>query len=216
MIFTAINTHENSKITLYDQIFQEGRAIPLTESVRDLSALTPTGFEVRSLTVDAGSVWRLYTGVNFTGTCIFQTSPPPGIVGSIMSSSGSQRFSMRGFEVIPRWNDGSSDRHVSLRNEDQRSVQVKSVQRMTAEIILYNNDNFMGSNLPITGSIHNLGNYKDKTSSTIVVSGRWRLYDNHNYGGNSAEFVTGNYPIEHLQMTVGNDAVSSVRLEAYD
>ena len=215
MTITAINTHENSKITLYDQIFQEGRAIPLTESVRDLSALTPTGYDVRSLTVDAGSVWRLYTGVDYTGVCILQTSPPPGIVGSPSTPCQNQGFNVRRFEVIPRISDGSRDRHVSLRNEGE-TMQVRSVQRMTAEIILYKNDNFMGSNLPITGSIHNLGDYKDKTSSTIVVSGRWGLYANHNYGGNSAQFVTGNYPIENLQTTVGNDAVSSVRLEAYD
>ena len=103
--------------------------------------------------------------------------------------------------------------YVSLLNEDTTPIQVQSVQRMTAEIM---NNGFTGSNLPLTGSIHNLGDYKDKTSSTVVVSGRWRLYANHNYGGNNAEFVTGNYLIEDFQATVGNDAVSSVMLEAYD
>ena len=209
----ADSAYKNLKITLYDQREQQGRAIPLTESVPDLSALKPTGYVVRSLHADAGSVWRLHTGVGYTGDYI-QTSPPPGVDGSIILSRG-YPIPVESFVVKPKTNDGSSDQCVSLRDEDPAFIQVQSVQRMTAEIILYANDGFIGSDLPLTGSVPNLGNFNDKTSSIIVASGRWRLYANQHYGGNNAEFVTGNYPIEDLG-TVGNDSVSAVRLEAYD
>ena len=217
MIYTLMPLHfadsaNNLKITLYDQRERQGIAIPLTESVPDLSALKPTGYEVRSLHTDAGSVWRLYTGVGYTGAYI-QTTPPPGVDGSIILSRG-YPILMESFIVKPKTNDGSSDQCISLRDEDPAFIQVQSVQRMTAEIILYANDGFSGSDRPLTGSVSNLGSFDDRTSSVIVASGKWRLYTNRNYGGNNAEFVTGNY--EDLRGTVGNDSVSAVKLEAYD
>ena len=180
----------------------------------DLSALLPTGYVVKSLHADAGSVWRLYTGKFYSGEHI-QTSPPPGVDGSIILSRG-YPIPADSFIVKPKTNDGSFDQHVSRKDEDPPFIQVQSVQMMTAEIILYENGGFTGSNLPLTGSTSNLGGFSDAASSIIVTSGRWRLYTDTDHEGNNAEFVTGNYSIEDLRGTVGNDSVSAVKLEAYD
>ena len=129
----------------------------------DLSALKPTCYVVRSLHADAGSVWRLYRGKFYSGAYI-QTSPPPGVDGSIILSQG-YPILKESFIVKPKTNDGSSDQCVSLRCEDPASIQVQSVQRMTAEIILYANNGFKGSDRPLTGSVSNLGIFNDRTSS---------------------------------------------------
>lgn len=133
-----------------------------------------------------------------------QTSPPPGIQGSIILSPG---------YPIPPESFIVGNGNVSLQYNDDSPLQVQSVEMMTAEIILYEQGNFMGNNLPLTGSVYNLSKI---TSAVIVASGRWRLYDNTFYGGSNAQFVTGNYPNDEIVQMVGDNAVSSVRLEAYD
>ena len=207
---TSTSTHP-LKITLYNEINSRGIALPLTESVPDMSGVTRSvHFPVRSAHIDPGSVWTLYTGVNYTGQHITLRTD-----ASLTFSSG-YPIPAESFVVKPNMNDGSSDQHVSLREMAAIQLPVQSVKKMTAEIILYNNNGFRGSNLPLTGSRRSLGSFNDKTSSVIVVSGRWRLYTHSSYKGTSVELSRGSYLMDHLQQTVGNDAVSSVRLQSYD
>lgn len=186
--------------------------LPLMQSVPDVSTLLPDGYVTGSAHASAGSVWRLYTGVNYTGRYI-QTSPPPGIAGSIILSPG-YPSPAESFLVEPRMNDGSYDQHVSFINRPERD-HARSVMLMPAEIILYEHGGFVGRNRPLTGSVRDLGSFRKKTSSVIVVSGRWGLYTRKDYGGASATVDTGKYSYQDITRMIGNDKVYSVRLLAY-
>ena len=99
-----------------------------------------------------------------------------------------------------------------------RSVSTtKSVMLMTAQIVLYQHNNFKGNTLVLMESNPNLRDstgFNDMTSSVIVVSGVWKLWTDTDFKGSCQEVHPGSFAIKDL--TVGNDSVSSVELISYD
>jgi hypothetical protein len=82
------------------------------------------------------------------------------------------------------------------------------------QITLYKDSNFGGRAVPLTtcGS-GNLGvdyNFNDQTSSIVVTSGIWLVYDDANFGGASYVLRPGEYSSPD-QWGGKNDAISSVR-----
>jgi hypothetical protein len=91
-----------------------------------------------------------------------------------------------------------------------------------AKIILFENSNFSGKSLTLTGSEPNLEskNFNDKVSSMIVRGGVWDLYEHINYSG--AQWEVSNYTgvdsdgalRNDVEWHGTNDKISSVKLRS--
>lgn len=92
---------------------------------------------------------------------------------------------------------------------------VQSVKLLSAQIVLYQHNNYKGNNLVLMESNPNLtfSGFNDATSSIIVVSGEWKVWTNTDFSGSSQEVKPGHYLIKDL--TVGNDQISSVEFVKY-
>ena len=96
-----------------------------------------------------------------------------------------------------------------------------------AEIVLYVDSNFGGLHTHLYESTPHFtqlalggvgsginGNWNDKVSSFVIVSGRWQFFQNENFNfpqGNPAGLGPGHYP-DVTAVGIDNDALSSVRL----
>jgi len=81
----------------------------------------------------------------------------------------------------------------------------------SAQIVLYENDNFNGRSYRASYSVSNLndGGFNDRASSVVVRGGRWQLCDNAFFGGSCVTLGPGEY--SSLRAMGMNDRVSSVR-----
>ena len=81
----------------------------------------------------------------------------------------------------------------------------------SAQIVLYENDNFNGRSYRASYSVPNLndGGFNDKASSVTVRGGRWQLCDDAYFRGSCVTLGSGEYP--SLRAMGMNDKVSSVR-----
>jgi hypothetical protein len=81
----------------------------------------------------------------------------------------------------------------------------------SAQIVLYENDNFNGRSYRASYSVSNLndGGFNDRASSVTVRGGRWQLCDNAYFRGSCVTLGPGEY--SSLRAMGMNDRVSSVR-----
>lgn len=81
----------------------------------------------------------------------------------------------------------------------------------SAQIVLYENDNFNGRSYRASYSVPNLndGGFNDKASSVTVRGGRWQLCDDAYFRGSCVTLGPGEY--SSLRAMGMNDKVSSVR-----
>ena len=81
-----------------------------------------------------------------------------------------------------------------------------------ASITLYEDNNYRGRSVTLTGANPKLGNegFDDKTSSCKVESGHWILYQNDDFGGNYCILGPGDYA-DAKGMGFSNDSLSSLR-----
>lgn len=90
-----------------------------------------------------------------------------------------------------------------------------------AKIILFKDRNFGGEALVVKEPISNLkdAGWNDVVSSLIVVEGKWRIYKDANYDGNSWSVVPDGGPDKDGCYTYwkdwggGNDEISSLKTE---
>ncbi len=82
-----------------------------------------------------------------------------------------------------------------------------------AEIILYASPDFKGKALRVTGDVPNLREFRfnDETSSIIVVSGEWEIYEDRDYSGRAALVPPGRYATME-EVLLGNNKLSSLRV----
>ena len=81
----------------------------------------------------------------------------------------------------------------------------------TAQIVLYENDNFDGRTYRAFNSVSNLndGGFNDKASSVRINGGRWQLCDDAYFRGSCVTLGPGEYP--SLRAMGMNDKLSSAR-----
>lgn len=81
----------------------------------------------------------------------------------------------------------------------------------SAELMLYEHENFGGSTLQVSGPATNLtnNNFNDITSSVVVRSGTWQLCGDANYRGQCITLSPGSY--RSLSAMGLNDRISSIR-----
>src|SRR5262245_38911226 len=80
-----------------------------------------------------------------------------------------------------------------------------------AELTLFENDNFNDRRFRVNGSVNNLGGagFNDRTSSVVVGSGTWQVYDDAYFREHCVTLQPGEYP--SLRRMGMNDRISSVR-----
>ena len=81
-----------------------------------------------------------------------------------------------------------------------------------AQLTFYENDNFQGRAFGTQRSVSSLRDtgFNDRASSVVVMSERWEVCDDANYGGRCVVLKPGNYP--SLREMGLNDRISSVRM----
>jgi len=81
----------------------------------------------------------------------------------------------------------------------------------TAEIVLYENDDYNGRSMRSSNSVSNLDSsgFNDRASSVRIRGGRWQLCGDAYFGGSCVTLGPGEYP--SLRAMGMNDKVSSVR-----
>ncbi len=81
----------------------------------------------------------------------------------------------------------------------------------SAQLVLYEHENFGGASAEIWENTPDLGNsgMNDRASSAIVRSGSWQLCEHANFGGRCITLTRGDHP--SLSALGMNDAVSSAR-----
>jgi len=86
----------------------------------------------------------------------------------------------------------------------------------SAQLTLFEHDNFQGSRFDVRGAVENLGNtgFNDKASSIRIREGNWQVCDDAYFRGHCVTLQPGDYP--SLGTFGMNDKVSSAReLGAY-
>lgn len=91
------------------------------------------------------------------------------------------------------------------------SIMLAAAGTASAQIVLYEHDNYGGRSYAANRSISNLadGGFNDQASSAIVRGGRWQVCADAYFGGRCETLGPGEYA--SLQSMGFNDAVSSVR-----
>ena len=176
------------KLTLFQVQGFKGHEIPLTQSVPNLDVVHFSN-RMSSLKVDKGT-WTLYAEFDYKGRSMQVT---------------------RGTYDTPEIEKGIGKDEVSSVKLDTGEV------GDAAEIILYERDMFMGKVLPLTQSASDLKfhNFNDMCSSIIVVSGKWTIFEHAYYEGKSYQLTAGKYHKEQVGKFVGDNIISSVRLDEY-
>lgn len=111
-----------------------------------------------------------------------------------------------------KWKLGSLSYHASAAGKEVVPV-VKDVGRLP-ELVIYDHIGFKGAYARTNLSFHYVGDYwDDRISCLIVVSGVWRFYRDHYYGGPSWELGPGYY--ESFFTAAGpDDTISSFQAVA--
>ena len=137
-----------------------------------------------SAAVSGGCQWILYENSNYDGD-------------SAVISPGKYTFSSSPSSVFP---------------SDTLTAVYCLPSEGTPAIVLFEHDYYRGQSRVLTSSNPDLGNFNDKATSFIITGGRWQLYTDENYMGSSVIYGQGHYPTLNAQTSVGNDALTSVKL----
>lgn len=171
-------------IEMYEHPRFEGRVVPLTDSVPDLSVIN---FDVKSYKVISGK-WVLWSMPNFQGS------------RSNVDSNSSYESNQMKIMWVP-----------ALPEAPMRLF--SSVMPLKGQIVLYDKIDFKGHYRLLTGSVPQLSshNFNDRASSARIISGTWELYSNYYYGG--ACFTTSSSANEHSPIPeLPGNSLSSVKL----
>ncbi|XP_072047721.1 epidermal differentiation-specific protein-like isoform X2 [Amphiura filiformis] len=176
-------TMATAKIVIYADSNYEGTSRELSS---DVTSLSDVGFNDRISSIKVfGSVWVGYKDNNFSGRQFILEEgeyPNPG-----------------------SWH-GSHDELSSLKrlNTDHLSE--------PPNIVLYGDSNYGGNHASFQYAIDNLGYYhfNDETSSIVVKTGTWILYEDYGYSGRQYIIHEGSYS-DPKGWSGGHDQISSLR-----
>ena len=150
-------------IKLFELPNSLGLELPLAESVPDLSGIdfSPVG----SLRVESG-IWAVYSETNFQGS-------------SAIISSFSSNYQYNTSDI--KWEHPTSPKFIGCK----ANIGIASVKLLKGQIILYDENGFRGSNLPLTESAPTLGDFNNRAMSARIISGMWELHQEEGFQGPS-------------------------------
>jgi hypothetical protein len=80
------------------------------------------------------------------------------------------------------------------------------------QIIVFDNDNFLGDHTHVLGNMKDLGKWDNSISSMIILSGTWEFFDGENFTGTKmATLGPGTYP-RVADKGIKDNSISSIRL----
>jgi len=87
-----------------------------------------------------------------------------------------------------------------------------------AQVVLFEDSNFGGDHLIIDTSIPTLAacDFNDKTSSAIIVSGKWQFFSDRDYSGQHSDVMGPGIYSEPTNFNMPDNWMSSVKLIAPD
>jgi hypothetical protein len=82
----------------------------------------------------------------------------------------------------------------------------------TPKIIVFDNEEFLGDHIHMFGNIRDLGKWGNRTSSLIILSGTWELFDDEDFNGASIGTLGPGMYANVAAKGLKNNSISSVRL----
>jgi hypothetical protein len=80
------------------------------------------------------------------------------------------------------------------------------------QIIVFDNENFLGDHTHILGNMRDLGKWGNSISSMIILSGTWEFFDDEDFKGTKmGEFGPGMHA-NVADKGIKNNSISSIRL----
>jgi hypothetical protein len=80
------------------------------------------------------------------------------------------------------------------------------------QIIVFDNDNFLGDHTHVLGDLKDLGKWGNSISSMIILSGTWEFFDDEDFKGTQmATLGPGMYP-RVADKGIKDNSISSIRL----
>lgn len=80
------------------------------------------------------------------------------------------------------------------------------------QIIVYDNENFLGDHTHIFGNMRDLGKWGNSISSMVILSGTWEFFDDEDFkGAKMADLGPGMYP-NLTSKGMKDNSISSIRL----
>ena len=95
---------------------------------------------------------------------------------------------------------------------------ISSIKLHMNNITLYEGANFTGKEVTLTESaagLCHIANFNGHVSSILVHSGIWTVYQDPGYSGRYSTLTPGSYNIDVLKSRLGNDKISSFKLESH-
>ncbi len=173
------------RVVFYDQEGFVGRSFAITRNTVDFAA---TGFNDQALSVLVeGGAWEVCTDAFFQGRCqVLPAGPYRRLEPALQRSISSARFAL------------------PINGPPQATG-----RRETAEIELFEHDDFGGRKFAARGAVEDLNNqnFNDITSSLVVYAGQWELCEHARFAGRCLVFGPGRYP----NLRGFNDQISSLR-----
>jgi Beta/Gamma crystallin len=81
-----------------------------------------------------------------------------------------------------------------------------------AQIIVFDNENFLGDHTHVLGNMKDLGKWGNSISSLIILSGTWDFFDDEGFTGTKmATLGPGTYP-RVADKGIKDNSISSIRL----
>jgi hypothetical protein len=79
------------------------------------------------------------------------------------------------------------------------------------QIIVFDNENFLGDHTHVFGNMRDLGKWGDNMSSMIILSGTWEFLDDEDFKGTKmTELGPGMYP-KVIEKGMKDNSISSIR-----
>jgi hypothetical protein len=187
-----------AEVVLFEQDNFSGRSITLTGDTNDFGQI---GFnDITSSVIVRQGTWSLCTDWYFSGRC---TSFGPGQYNSLSPLGINDSLSSA---RVDQYGPGGS-------SSSSGSSGSSSGGPSGGTIIVFENENFGGRSMTLTGDTIDFGQigFNDITSSVVVLRGVWSLCSDWYYGGYCNSFGPGQYG--SLSPYGLNDVVSSARLQ---
>jgi hypothetical protein len=82
----------------------------------------------------------------------------------------------------------------------------------TPQIIVFDNENFLGDHTHILGNVRDLGKWSNNISSMIILSGAWEFFDDEDFKGTKMGTLGPGMYVNVTDKGLKNNSISSVRL----
>ena len=170
------------------------------------------------------SIITLYDNGDFTGASRSLAASFPNLTAyNVKYDNKTSSIRVKGGTWIVYEHEEYTGKSMQLSPGEYRSEQIVnhvgdntiSSIKLMHKITLFQSKHFTNHQIPLLVSVPKLDvlNFDNRMSSLKVDSGTWRLYADFDYKGKNMQVTPRDYDTPEIRAGIGNDEVSSVKLE---